>query len=52
MQAYIAPKIFGGAKEPSPVAGFGVEAPKYDIGLSGPEVTMLGSDLLVECEVL
>ena len=52
VQAYIAPKIFGGAKAPSPVAGFGVEAPKYAIGLSEPEVTMLGSDLLVECEVL
>lgn len=52
VQAYIAPKIFGGAKAPSPVAGSGVEAPKYAIGLSEPEVTMLGSDLLVECEVL
>lgn len=52
VQAYIAPKLFGGAKAPSPVAGFGVEAPKYAIELSEPEVTMLGSDLLVECEVL
>ena len=51
VQAYIAPKIFGGAKAPTPVAGFGVEAPKYAIALSDPKVTKLGSDLLVECEV-
>lgn len=51
VQAYIAPKIFGGAKAPSPVAGFGVEAPKYAIELSDPCVTQLGRDLLIECEV-
>lgn len=52
VQAYIAPKIFGGAKAPSPVAGFGVEAPPYAIELSEPRVTRLGDDLLVECEVV
>lgn len=51
VQAYIAPKIFGGAKAPSPVAGFGVEAPKYAIGLSDPRIVPLGSDVLIECEV-
>ncbi len=51
VQAYIAPKMFGGAAAPSPVGGFGVEAPKYAIGLSNPKVTQLGCDLLVECEV-
>lgn len=51
VQAYIAPKIFGGAKAPSPVAGFGVEAPKYAIGLSNPRIVPLGSDVLIECEV-
>lgn len=52
VQAYIAPKIFGGAKALSPVAGFGVEAPPYAIALSEPRVTRLGDDLLIECEVL
>ena len=52
VQAYVAPKIFGGSKAPSPVAGFGVEAPKYAIALSSPQVTRLGNDLLIECEVL
>lgn len=51
VQAYVAPKIFGGAKAPSPVAGFGVEAPKHAIELSDPEITLLGRDLLIECEV-
>lgn len=51
VQAYVAPKIFGGAAAPSPVGGFGVEAPKYAIELSSPKVTQLGQDLLIECEV-
>ena len=51
MQAYVAPKIFGGAAAPSPVGGLGVEAPKYAIELSDPKVTQLGRDLLIESEV-
>ena len=51
VQAYIAPKIFGGAQAPSPVAGFGVEAPKHAIQLSEPHITQLGNDVLIECEV-
>ena len=51
VQAYVAPKIFGGAAAPSPVGGLGVEAPKYAIELSDPKVTQLGRDLLIECEV-
>lgn len=52
VQAYIAPKIFGGVQAPTPVAGFGVEAPKHAIKLSEPRITQLGSDVLIECEVL
>jgi diaminohydroxyphosphoribosylaminopyrimidine deaminase/5-amino-6-(5-phosphoribosylamino)uracil reductase len=52
VQAYIAPKLFGGKDAPSPIKGFGVEAPDYAIKLSDPEVTTLGHDILVECEVL
>ncbi len=51
VQAYIAPKIFGGAAAPSPVGGFGVEAPKYAIEFAEPKATRLGNDLLLECEV-
>lgn len=52
VQAYVAPKLFGGAQAPSPVTGFGVEAPDYAIKLSRPQVTPLGDDLLIECEVI
>lgn len=52
VQCYLAPKMFGGADAPSPVAGLGVEAPQYAIQLSEPAITRLGSDLLLECEVL
>lgn len=51
VQCYIAPKVFGGADAPSPVAGLGVEAPEYAIALSEPVITRLGDDLLLECEV-
>lgn len=50
-QVYVAPKIFGGGAAPSPVAGMGVEMPNEAIGFSTPAVTILGDDLLLECEV-
>ena len=52
VQCYLAPKIFGGGDAPSPVAGFGVDVPKHAFGLGELEVTNLGPDLLIECEVL
>lgn len=51
VQAYIAPKIFGGSQALSPVGGLGVDAPKHAITLSKPRITYLGSDVLLECEV-
>lgn len=52
VQAYIAPKIFGGAGAPSPVQGLGVETPAGAIQCSPPTITRLGQDILLECEVL
>lgn len=52
VQAYIAPKIFGGAGSPSPVQGLGVETPAGAIQCSLPTITRLGQDILLECEVL
>lgn len=52
VQCYVAPKIFGGGAAPSPVAGFGIDIPKHAFELGEPEVTKLGPDLLIECEVL
>lgn len=51
LQVYIAPKVFGGADAPSPVGGFGVDAPKHAFTTTTPRITRLGSDLLLECEV-
>lgn len=52
VQAYVAPKVFGGAGAPSPVGGVGVDAPACAVHLGAPQVAHLGDDLLVECEVL
>ncbi len=52
VQAYIAPKVFGGVDAPSPVAGAGVAAPSDAMALSEARVTMLGGDMLVECGVV
>lgn len=51
IQAYIAPKIFGGAHAPSPVQGEGVEVPDRAIQCGEPHVMKLGNDILIECEV-
>lgn len=51
VQAYIAPKLFGGASAPGPVAGRGVALPADALRLSSPTVTALGPDLLLECAV-
>lgn len=49
IQAYIAPKIFGGNAK-TPVAGEGVDAPPEAFFFSNTTVTMLGDDILVESE--
>ena len=51
VQAYIAPKLFGGAAAPSPVGGLGVALPDGALQLSGLTVTRLGDDILLEGEV-
>lgn len=51
VQAYIAPKLFGGAKAPGPVGGQGAALPADGLRLSPPTITALGADLLLECAV-
>ena len=51
VQAYIAPKLFGGAAAGTPVAGLGVELPDQSVRLRDVTVTPLGEDLLLEGEV-
>lgn len=51
VQAYLAPKLFGGIGA-SPVTGIGVDDPSESIHLSPPVVRMIGTDILLESEVL
>lgn len=52
VQAYIAPKLFGGMDAKTPVAGVGVENPGNAFMLSNSTVTVLGDDILIESEVM
>ena len=52
VQAYIAPKIFGGKDAKSPVAGTGVDEPADCCLLGEPTVTYLDGDILLESEVI
>ena len=52
VQAYIAPKLFGGADARSPVGGLGVEDPAQAVRLRNSTITPLGDDFLLEGEVV
>ncbi len=49
--AYIAPKLFGGARALSPVEGEGVSTPDEAVRLVNPDITRLGEDILLEYDV-
>lgn len=51
VQAYIAPKIFGGAGAKSPVSGIGVPAPSDAFMLTDTKVKHIGNDILIESRV-
>lgn len=51
VQAYIAPKILGGADAKTPVMGLGVEEPSKAYFLDNSKVTLLDEDILIESEV-
>lgn len=52
IQTYIAPKLFGGATAPTPVAGAGVAHPNEAYLLKNQKITILGEDILIESEVV
>ncbi|MGN1481733.1 bifunctional diaminohydroxyphosphoribosylaminopyrimidine deaminase/5-amino-6-(5-phosphoribosylamino)uracil reductase RibD [Porcipelethomonas sp.] len=52
IQAYISPKILGGAAAVSPVGGIGLDSPDSCVMLGEPEITRFGNDILAEWEVL
>lgn len=48
VQAYIAPKIFGGSEAMSAVAGYGAGCPDEAVFLKDGQITVLGQDVLLE----
>lgn len=51
VQAYLAPKLFGGASAPGPLAGRGVAEPSACASLVNAQTTALGDDILIEGDV-
>lgn len=51
VQAYVAPKLFGGGDAKSPVEGLGVALPEQAAVLKRLTVTALGEDFLIEGEM-
>ena len=51
VQAYIAPKLFGGQRAKTPVEGKGVSVPDESFFLKNSVLTRLGEDFLIESEV-
>ncbi|WP_101696885.1 bifunctional diaminohydroxyphosphoribosylaminopyrimidine deaminase/5-amino-6-(5-phosphoribosylamino)uracil reductase RibD [Clostridium minihomine] len=52
VQAYIAPKLFGGTNGKTPVAGVGVPSPQDAFFLTNGTVACVGEDILIESEVI
>ena len=52
VQAYVSPKLLGGERAKTPVAGLGAEDPDHAVRLTGLSVTPIGEDILLEGEVL
>ncbi|MBR4861251.1 MAG: bifunctional diaminohydroxyphosphoribosylaminopyrimidine deaminase/5-amino-6-(5-phosphoribosylamino)uracil reductase RibD [Firmicutes bacterium] len=51
VQAYIAPKLFGGSMAKTPVEGMGVPSPAAAFHLKNSRLYRLGDDILIESEV-
>lgn len=52
VQAYIAPKLFGGAEAKTPVEGKGVELPQEAFRVENQEMNLIGEDILIEGDVV
>ncbi|MEG2200371.1 MAG: bifunctional diaminohydroxyphosphoribosylaminopyrimidine deaminase/5-amino-6-(5-phosphoribosylamino)uracil reductase RibD [Anaerovorax sp.] len=52
VQTYLAPKLFGGLQAKSPVSGLGVPHPDQAFFLKNSTITQIGSDILIESEVV
>ena len=51
VQAYIAPKIFGGNSAKTPVSGIGFDSPDKSCMLYDSHIRQIGDDFLIESRV-
>lgn len=51
VEAYIAPKLFGGEAAKTPISGCGFSTPAEGVILKNPTIRQLGNDILIEGEV-
>lgn len=51
VQAYVAPKMFGGSEAKSPVGGLGVDSPDCAFMLTDTRVSRIGEDFIIESKV-
>lgn len=51
VQAYIAPKLFGGAEAKTPVEGKGIERVEEAFHLKNSQISFCGEDILIESEL-
>ena len=51
VQAFIAPKIFGGMNSKTPVEGIGVDIPSEAVKLKYTDICQIGEDIKITCQV-
>ena len=51
VQAFVAPKLFGGVAGKTPVEGIGVEFPSEAVELKYTDICQIGEDIWIRCQV-
>ena len=51
VQAFVAPKLFGGVAGKTPVEGIGVEFPSEAVELKYTDICQIGEDIRIRCQV-
>ena len=51
VQAFVAPKLFGGVAGKTPVEGIGVELPSEAVELRYTDICQIGEDIRIRCQV-
>ena len=51
VQAFIAPKLFGGMNSKTPVEGIGVRFPSEAVKLKCTDICQIGEDIRITCQV-